>query len=64
MFLLAVGIEMVLDELLAEVGVALLLCLHLPGVATQPVQVLTRDMIVAANSGCVFLWGEMLTIMT
>ena len=55
---------MVLDELLAEVGVALLLCLHLPGVATQSVQVLTRDIIVAAIYGCVFLWGGMLTVMT
>ena len=40
MFLLAVGVEVVLDELLAELGVALLLSRHLCGVTAQSVQVL------------------------
>ena len=42
MFLLAVGVEVVLDELLAELGVALVLSRHLCGVTAQSIQVLNK----------------------
>ena len=43
MFLLAVGVKVVLDELLAELSVALLLSRHLRVVSAQSVQVLERE---------------------
>ena len=50
-FLLAVGVKMVLDELLAELGVALLLSRHLRGVAAQSVQVLDREKVLRTRRG-------------